>query len=140
MKIKGIMTNLHKGGCRCGAARYEIDLTNANTLACHCRDCQKHMGTPFSVFTVVPKSQFKWISKPSNSVTLSTKASRLFCGNCGTCLKWEGVQAPHEAEINAMSLDDPSIVQVNQEIFVKSRLSWIKPLDSIPQFEESSNY
>ncbi len=134
------MKNIHKGGCICGAVRYEIDLTDANTLACHCTDCRKHMGTPFSVFTVIPSNQFRWISAPEKTVQISKKASRLFCGSCGTCLKWEGVEATHEAEINAMSLDSPSLVNIDEEIFVKSRLPWMKPLEDTPQFEGSSNY
>lgn len=129
------MSTKQLGGCLCSAARYEIDLKGAHTLACHCRECQKHMGTPYSIFSVVPAAQFKWLSRPSKSIAISDRATRLFCGTCGTYLKWEGVGNEHEAEINAMTLDDPTGLHIDEEIFVRSRLPWIKPLDGIPQHE-----
>ncbi len=129
------MANIQRGGCRCGAAQYEIDLSGENTLICHCIDCQKHLGAAFSVFTVVPHNQFKWIRKPTGIIAFSDTAKRLFCRECGTYLKWEGTSSTDEAEINAMTLNDPSLVTVNEEIFVRSRLNWIKPLERVPQYE-----
>lgn len=130
------MSNIQQGGCRCGAARYKIDLANATTLNCHCIDCQKHLGSPFSVFTMVPANQFKWLKKPAGLVAFSKLADRIFCNQCGTYLKWEGRDSPGEAEINAMTLDDASAFKVDEEIFVHSRLAWIKPLEGVPQYEK----
>lgn len=127
------MTNRHEGGCRCGAARYEVALMDANTMVCHCLDCQRHLGAPFSVFTAVPAKQFRWLTAPSGKVTFSATADRLFCNECGTYLKWEGKQTSSEAEFNSMTLDDPSRITVNEEIFTRSRLAWITPLENIPQ-------
>ena len=125
------------GGCRCGAARYEIDLKGANTLACHCTDCQKHLGSPFSVFIVVEASQFRWLSEPSGSIAFSDDATRLFCNKCGTYLKWEGRHAAHEAEINAMTLDDPSSFKIDEEIYTRSRMPWIQPVAGAKQYSTS---
>jgi len=133
------MSNIQQGGCRCGFSRYEIDLSGANTLNCHCVDCQKHLGAPFSVFTMVPSKQFKWLTKPAGLISFSETANRAFCKECGTYLKWEGVDSTDEAEINAMTLDNPSSVTVNVEIFVRTRLSWLKPLEGVAQFEAGRN-
>jgi len=119
----------------CGAARYEISLKGVHTLACHCRQCQKHMGTPYSIFVVVPANQFNWLSKPSHHISISDRATRLFCGTCGTCIKWEGKNTPDEAEVNAMTLDDPSGLTINEEIYVRTRLPWIGALEGVPQYE-----
>jgi len=128
------MSNIQQGGCGCGFARYEVDLSGAYTLNCHCLDCQKHLGAPFSVFTVVPHKQFKWLTKPLGLVAFSESADRLFCDRCGTYLKWEGKDSAHEAEINAMTLDDPTVLTVDKEIFVRSRLSWVQQLEGVPQY------
>jgi hypothetical protein len=133
------MRDIQQGGCRCGSAQYEIDLSGANTLNCHCIDCQKHLGAPFSVFTVVPSNQFKWLTKPSGLIAFSDTANRIFCNRCGTYLKWEGVDYSHEAEINTMTLDDSSSIKVDEEIFVRSRLSWLKALKGVTQFEAGRN-
>ncbi len=128
------MDNRQEGGCLCGAARYQIDLKDAHTLACHCRECQKHMGTPYSIFTVVPSNQFKWLKKPDSSITISERATRLFCGSCGTYLKWEGVEATDEAEVNAMTLDDPTCIKIDEEIFTRTRLPWVNTVQGARQY------
>jgi len=133
------MSNIQQGGCRCGFARYEIDLSGVNTLNCHCIDCQKHLGAPFSVFSMVPSKQFKWLTKPTGLISFSETAKRVFCNKCGTYLKWEGADSTDEAEINAMTLDNPSSVKVDVEIFVRTRLSWLKPLEGVAQFEAGRN-
>jgi len=127
------MAEFIEGGCRCGAARYKIDLTGAHTLACHCTDCQKHLGAPCSVFTIVPAVQFHWLREPSGKIAFSDTADRLFCRTCGTYLKWEGKATANEAEINAMTLDDPCAISVNQEIYTRSRLKWIQPIEGADQ-------
>lgn len=129
------MSVIKQGGCLCGAARYEVDISNAHSLSCHCTECQKHLGAPYSIFTVVPASQFRWLSKPSKTLKASDKATRLFCGECGTYLKWEGVDATDEAEFNTMTLDDPSAIKIHDEIFTRSRMPWVNPIPGAKQFE-----
>ncbi len=131
------MTLLQQGGCRCGSARFEVNLASSRTLNCHCVDCQKHLGAAFSTFTVVPREEFRWLKKPAGSIAFGQTANRIFCRECGTYLKWEGIGFENEAEINTMTLDDPSALTVDKEIFVRSRLPWITPLEGVPQFDAS---
>jgi hypothetical protein len=53
------MTIPCSGGCACGAIRYESTAEPALMLHCHCRDCQRSSGGPFSSFVIVPKEAFK---------------------------------------------------------------------------------
>jgi hypothetical protein len=48
-----------QGGCACGAIRYESTAKPTMMLHCHCRDCQRSSGGPFSSFVVVPSDAFK---------------------------------------------------------------------------------
>jgi hypothetical protein len=43
------------GGCLCGDVRYEGEAEPLLTAVCHCRDCQKHTSSAFSVLVVLPK-------------------------------------------------------------------------------------
>ena len=129
------MSDVLEGGCGCGAARYQITLSGAQTLVCHCRDCQKHLGAPYSIFTVVPAAQFHWMRRPSGRVAFSEHADRLFCKSCGTYLKYESKDQPDEAEVNAMTLDNPAAIVVDEEIFTRSRLGWIDPVAGARQYE-----
>lgn len=129
------MKDIRQGGCLCGKARYEIDLTNHETGNCHCRDCQKNAGAPFMMFTLVPAVQFRWLKKPLGEFAASALAVRRFCKNCGTPLQWDGVDEPHSANISTATLDDPSGITAAYEIFTASRLDGILAVAGAKQFD-----
>src|SRR5882762_11800921 len=75
------------GGCACGAIRYESTAQPALMLHCHCRDCQRSSGGPFSSFVIVPTEAFKlsqgslrFHDSPSQA---GGKTRRGFCPDCG---------------------------------------------------------
>src|SRR5213596_1551536 len=47
------------GGCACGAIRYEVTAEPIVTFNCHCRDCQKTTGGPYTPVFYVPAKAFK---------------------------------------------------------------------------------
>src|SRR5258706_886604 len=53
------ITTPFSGGCACGAIRYESTAEPVLMLHCHCRDCQRSSGGPFSSFVIVPTEAFK---------------------------------------------------------------------------------
>jgi hypothetical protein len=76
------------GGCACGAIRYESTTEPVMMLHCHCRDCQRSSGGPFSSFVIVPTEAFKLLegslrfhASPSER---GGKTHRGFCPECGS--------------------------------------------------------
>src|SRR3954447_26898883 len=76
------------GGCACGAICYESTTEPMMMLHCHCRDCQRSSGGPFSSLVVVPKEAFKLVqgslrfyASPSDG---GGKTHRGFCAQCGS--------------------------------------------------------
>jgi hypothetical protein len=44
------------GGCLCRQVRYRAEVEPAFTTVCHCKNCQKQVGTAFTVWVAIPKS------------------------------------------------------------------------------------
>lgn len=122
------MTDIRKGGCLCGSARYEINLKGEETGNCHCRDCQKQSGAAFVTVTTVSIDNFKWIKEPDGLISISDRASRRFCSLCGTPIQWCGVDYTDVANINTSTLDDPNGLNIVYEIFTRSRMDGVLPV------------
>ena len=82
------VTTPFSGGCACGAIRYESTAEPVMMLHCHCRDCQRSSGGPFSSFVIVPTEAFKLLQgslrfhdSPSDR---GGKTHRGFCLDCGS--------------------------------------------------------
>src|ERR1044072_2667992 len=58
------------GRCLCGAATYSADAEPMVQAICHCTDCQRQTGNPFSVIVAVPAASFS-----SEGDTITTYAT-----------------------------------------------------------------
>jgi hypothetical protein len=100
------------GGCACGAIRYESTAEPVVMLHCHCRDCQRASGGPFSAFVIVPTEAFKlskgiprFHASPSEAGGMTRRG---FCEECGSPVAVKPDAVPQFVAIRAASLDDPS--------------------------------
>lgn len=134
------MADLRQGGCLCGAARYEIDVSNHETGNCHCRLCQKHTGSAFLTVTNVSLNKFRWISKPQGECRSSAAVVRRFCEGCGTPLTWESLDYPNIANVGLGTLDDPSGLVISHEIYTKHRLPGIQPIPGARQMQNGYEF
>ena len=119
---------LREGGCLCGRVRYQARGEPLRVGLCHCGDCRKESGAPFTLFAVFPSNAF--------SVTGETRlhAGRTFCPSCGSRLFNPGEP---EMEIRAGTLDQaPTDLAPTYEIWVRRREPWLVPLPGAPQFDD----
>lgn len=117
-----------EGGCLCGAVRYRVRGDPLRVGLCHCADCRKESGAPFTLFAVFPHDAF--------AVAGETRIhqGRAFCPTCGSRLFNPGEP---EMEIRAGSLDRvPTDLVPTYEIWVRRREPWLTPLPGAPQYEE----
>jgi hypothetical protein len=57
-------SNIHEGGCLCGAVRYRVSRQPEFALACHCRYCQKRHGIALGTLDepdLVPITHHLWL-------------------------------------------------------------------------------
>ena len=117
------------GGCLCGAVRYTANAEPEFVGLCHCTDCQKHTGSAFAIMVRLPKTALqlqgtvKTFSKPGDS---GNPILRYFCPECGSSIYDEPTARPGKINLNAGTLDDPSLVAPTLEIYCDSALPWVQ--------------
>jgi hypothetical protein len=128
------------GRCLCGAVTYSVDAEPIVQAVCHCTDCQRQTGNPFSVVVGVPRAalQVQGDSIASYS-TIGTdhggETQRSFCSTCGSPVFSFAAVMPEVAFIKAGSLDDASWLKPAAEAWTKSAQPWAPRFEGTMQLE-----
>ena len=126
------------GGCACGAIRYEVSGEPIVMFNCHCRDCQRMTGGPYTPVFYVPAKAFKITKGSPGYYNTSSDAmgdnQRGFCPQCGSRLF--GGKTEHGQGITASSLDDPSLYKPQHEIWTSDAQPWDHMDPKLPKFEK----
>ena len=129
------MSDRASGGCLCGAIRYEIGITQARAVVCHCRQCQRQTGSAFSIVLVAPKSQLEVIGELATFADRAESGNavlRKFCAKCGTPVLSEPSAMPQLVAIKAGTLDDVSALSPTRHLWCSSAQPWVKLPDDVP--------
>lgn len=133
------MTMNLKGGCLCGAVRYQANCQPLHTFFCHCRDCQKESGGPFTAEIYLPANsvtvtgRLKRYSRQGDS---GNEVHRHFCIECGTVVLTTFDVDTGNVCVKACSLDDPSWLKPEFHLYVSSKQPWDTVADELPQHSE----
>jgi hypothetical protein len=105
---------------------------------CHCRDCQRASGGPYSAVVYVPAKAFR-ITKGSPRFYNTPSAAvghnkRGFCAECGSRLFGGGTDEGQG--ITASSLDDPSLFNPQMHIWTSDAQPWDQMDSKLPKFEK----
>ena len=120
-------TKLYRGGCLCGAVRYEAQGEPRYTGHCYCADCRKASGSGFVPFMVFLSDAVQFSGQPRQfvwEVAEGKKAVRNFCPECGGLVFGGTVGADTSFTLYAGSLDDPSSFRPTIAIFAEGRPAW----------------
>ena len=128
----------YSGGCACGAVRYDVRQSPVHVFYCHCTDCQRETGGPFATEIYVRRESLS-VTGEMNAYSVigdSGKAvTRKFCRTCGAPIVTEFEAEPLFVCVKACSLDDASWLKPEFHLYVKSKQSWYKILDGLPQYQ-----
>jgi len=131
------MTEIHSGGCLCGAIRFETRGPLRGVVYCHCSQCRKQSGH-FYAATNVPDTDIE--VRGADSVTwyaASSSAKRGFCKICGSLLFWKH-NALDYVSVMAGSFEQPSGLKPECHIFVADKGDYYSIDDGLPQFARST--
>ncbi len=123
-----------RGGCLCGAVRYEVRGPLRGVVLCHCGQCLRshgHIGAYTSVrledLTLIEQETLEWYRS-------SDQARRGFCGTCGGRLFWEPSGQGRMA-VAAGSIDQPSGLESIGHVFVEDAADYYEISDRLAQHQ-----
>ena len=126
-----------KGGCLCGAVRFETNAPLRDVLYCHCGQCRKQTGlyyaatgVPWSHLNVTDAGALRWFAA-------SSFAKRGFCGTCGSALFWKPNDGDHVAVL-AGAFDDGTPLTPGYHVFTEDKGSYYHITDDLPQYARGS--
>jgi hypothetical protein len=125
-----------KGGCHCGAIRYEVLGKSFDADYCHCRDCQKTTGSPVGVWMDFKKKHIRWLGEKPKEYKSSENIRRGFCAHCGCSLSYRSIDYPDYYTLSVASLDDPNKVTPNYHIYTNSQVKWLTIHDSCTKYPQ----
>jgi hypothetical protein len=128
------------GRCLCGAVTYSADAEPVVQAVCHCTDCQRQTGNPFSVIVAVPRAAFDVEGSTLASFVTTGEdhggdTERNFCSACGSPVFSIAAVAPGLTFIKAGSLDDASWLEPAVEAWTRSAQPWSPPFEHTTRFE-----
>jgi hypothetical protein len=128
------------GRCLCGNVSYSVAAQPVVQAACHCTDCQRQSGSPFSVVVAVPRDalQVEGTTLASFSTTGEDhggETERSFCSACGSPVFSIAAVAPDMAFVKAGTLDDSSWVEPAIEAWTRSAQPWSPRFEHAAQLE-----
>ena len=133
-----------KGGCTCGAIRYELKAAPMITHCCHCTWCQRETGSAFAVNAVIEATNLALISgAPEEIVTPSLSGKGQIIVRCPACrvAAWSHYPTAgrRSAFIRVGTLDLPHDIAPDVHIFTASKRPWVVLPDGARAFAEFYN-
>jgi hypothetical protein len=131
----------YKGGCLCGAVRWESHGEPMSQGYCCCPDCRKASGSGFIPWMMFSASVLHFTGQTKHSIVQSIRGSdavRNHCAQCGGLVFGGIVGQVTNHTIYAGSLDEPALFQPQMALFVRSKPDWVvippglKTFDTLP--------
>jgi hypothetical protein len=127
-----------RGGCLCGAVRYEVSAPFLRANFCHCSRCRKHTGAAasaqgrvaFEAFRLVAGAELVTVFRPPGG-----GMAKAFCRVCGSSLFGGSWPEGPEASIRLGTLDDDPGIAPQFHNHVDDAPPWLAvPDDGLPRY------
>ncbi|MGE0829705.1 MAG: GFA family protein [Hyphomonadaceae bacterium] len=134
------MSEALEGGCACGALRYRLAAAPMITHCCHCRDCQRQVGSAFVINALIETANIVFTkSGPMRVDSLPTDSGRPHdahrCAACATTLWSDYGRRGYMAFLRVGTLDDAAAIAPDIHIYTRWKLPWVRLPEGARQFE-----
>jgi hypothetical protein len=123
-----------KGGCFCGALRYEATGNPGVSTHCHCEHCRRTSGAAFLTWVEFPATGFSFTKGTPGSFQSRPGVTRSFCTSCGTPLTYRLVDTPGTVDLTVCSLDEPARVTPQDHVYHDGKMPWVRLADGLPTY------
>jgi hypothetical protein len=132
------MDALREGGCACGSVRYRLTSEPLFTHCCHCLNCQRQTGSAFVINLLIEAERVQLLAGDPLPVDVPRddgSMQRIYrCPQCQVAVFSE-YGRPDVWFVRGGTLDDPTGVTPDVQIYTRSKVSWLTLPDSTPAFE-----
>jgi hypothetical protein len=126
-----------RGGCRCGAIRYEVTTDPMFAGQCQCRDCQHETGGGHSSFLAFPADAVRLGGTPRFYEVKTDSGNTMRRGLCPTCGSPVIADTSGMSDVTAVSagsLDDPSLFRPQFVCYTSRGHAWDLVDPAVPSF------
>ena len=125
------MTEIHEGGCNCGAVRYKTLAAPKRVGACACSWCQKRTGSAFGISVYFLKDDVEINGGPLRTYRAWSDTGRWldseFCETCGTTVTWTLQLFPDFRGIAGGCFDRPTFwYELERFVFARTKPDWLQ--------------
>lgn len=116
-----------RGGCLCGAVRFEAQGAPMMSGHCYCADCRKASGSGFIPFMLYPASSVRFSGETLRFHSTSARGGEAVRNSCPACggLVFGGIVGQDQSfTLYAGALDDPTLFEPRIAIFARDRVDW----------------
>jgi hypothetical protein len=127
---------LLRGGCWCGAVRYEVPDEFLYAMNCHCSRCRASTGSAFKSLAGIERGRLEVVEGADRLLVVGDDVlNDTRCAACG-CFLFSVVRDGHYVHVGMGSLIDSPTIRPTCHIFVGSKAPWFEITDDLPQFDE----
>jgi hypothetical protein len=131
-----------RGGCGCGAVRFEVTAPLESANYCHCTRCQRRSGTAASANARAQRGSFRVVSGEQSLRAWKPQGGfeKWFCGECGSALYSCDPSDPQRMAVRLGAFDGDPGIRPSLRQFVAYAPAWEAiPDDGLPRHAESSH-
>lgn len=129
-----------KGACNCGDIRYEVLAPFVFQIACHCKQCQQHTQSAFSLNGAVRAGDFKitqgTLHKWTKTADSGNQVDCYFCPGCGNRIYHHNPAQPELVRLKLGTLDDTRAINPTVHIWTEMKQDWYTIPDGVPSYPQ----
>lgn len=127
--------------CHCGALALACSGEPRKVSLCHCLDCQRRSGAPFSVAAFYARDSVCVVHGEASAYERGSASGYPvrfhFCARCGSNVWWEPQRMPDLVGVAVGAFADPDFPRPQQAVFARDRHPWVELPGDVPEFATS---